>query len=468
MRELRGIYPQVGIIRFYQGPGFRGFGPAIIFGVFSLILAACSGSPSGSPAQNAPTSTPIPTVPAVARPTYVVQRGDVQNIDEFTGRWQPRDQELLAFQTSGTVRRVLVKTGDTVTKGELLADYQIDSLESQLASDQLNLQTALLTLQSGSSNTVTSVSDAEVNLANANVALQKTIQGNPWPSVESAKINLDGAQAGLLNAQRNYEDAVSRANNPASAVDSAYEGLVSAQNSLRSAQANYDSAAQNYQNYQFQIQSQKNNVIAAQLSLESARTGASNPTQQQTVIADQLKVNQDEAQIKQSSLYADFDGEVLDVQIKQGDAVHAYDTVMTIGRPEPKEAVANLAITEAQKLSIGMVGVCEVLNHPETAVQCVVRRVPLTSTDADQTTRIAASLEGLQTGQLIDIKMPLQVSHNVLWLPPSVVRTFQNRTFVVLQTPQGQRVADVTLGLQTTDRDEITAGVNEGDIVIAP
>ncbi|HLY28617.1 MAG TPA: biotin/lipoyl-binding protein [Aggregatilineales bacterium] len=447
---------------------FRGAGTGLSSVVLcSLFLAACSGI-AGNPAQSVPTSTPIPTIPAVARPTYLVQRGDVQNIDEFTGRWQPRDQELLAFQTSGTIRRVLVKTGDTVSKGQLLADFQIDNLESNLASDKLNLQTALLSLQSGSSSNVTSVSDAEVALANANVSLQKTIQGNPWPSVESAKISLDGAQAGLLSAQRAYEDAISRAGNAASAVDGAYQALVSAQNQLRSAQAGYDSAAQNYQNYQFQIQTAKNQVIGAQLSLDQARSGASNPSGQQTVIADQLKIDQDQAQINQSSLYSDIQGEVLDVQIKQGDAVKAYDTVMTIGLPKPKEAVASLAIGDAQKLSVGMVGTCEVLNHPESAVQCVVRRIPLTSRDADQTSRIAASLEGLQTGQLVDVKMPLQVSQNVLWLPPSVIRTFQNRTFVVLQTPDGQRVADVTLGLQTTDRDEIKSGVNEGDIVIAP
>ena len=54
-------------------------------------VAACTGTPGAAPAQQVPTSTPIPTAPAVARPTYLVQRGDVQETLEFTGRWQPRD-----------------------------------------------------------------------------------------------------------------------------------------------------------------------------------------------------------------------------------------------------------------------------------------------------------------------------------------------------------------------------------------
>jgi multidrug efflux pump subunit AcrA (membrane-fusion protein) len=49
-----------------------------------------------------------------------------------------------------------------------------------------------------------------------------------------------------------------------------------------------------------------------------------------------------------------------------------------------------------------------------------------------------------------------------------VIRAFQNRTFVVLQTPDGERAVDVQLGLQTDDRVEIVSGVSEGDVVIAP
>jgi macrolide-specific efflux system membrane fusion protein len=161
---------------------------------------------------------------------------------------------------------------------------------------------------------------------------------------------------------------------------------------------------------------------------------------------------------------------VLEVTIKPGDAVKAYDSVMTIGRQEPKEIVATIAIGDAQKLSVGLIGICQVLNRPETAVQCIVRRLPLSAKDADQTTRIAASLEDLKliTGTLIDVQMPLKVSSNVLWLPPAAVRTFQNRTFVVLQTPDGPRSVDVEVGLRTTDRVELKSGVKEGDVVIGP
>ncbi len=436
------------------------------------FLAACGGvtPPGGAQQQAAPTSTPIPTAPAVARPTYLVQRGDVQEILEFNGRWQPRDQTALSFPIAGTVRRVNVRRGDAVSAGQLLADYQIGSLEDQLASAKLDLETALANLETGDSSSVGTVADAEVALANAQLNLQKTKEGSPWPQVESARIALDNARQNLINAQRAFDEAISRPQQPASTTDQAYNALLSAQNQLRSAQASYDSAAQSFNNYKFSIASAENQVIQAQLNLEKARRGGADPQKQQAVRAAQLRVDQIQGNINQSSLYAPSAGEVLEVTIKPGDQVQAFATVITIGRPEPKEAVASIAIGDAQKLSIGLVGICQVLNRPETAVQCVVRRIPTSARDADQTTRVAASLEDLKlpTGQLIDIQMPLNVRRNVLWLPPAAVRTFQNRTFVVLQTPDGPRSADVTVGLRTTDRVEITAGVKEGDVVIGP
>jgi HlyD family secretion protein len=435
-----------------------------------LLVAACSSvQPDNSvQAQGEATVTPIPTAPAVARPLYIVQRGDVQDTLEFSGRWQPRDQMQLTFEIAGTVRRVNVQRGDTVTAGQLLADFQITDLENQLAQAQLDLESAQTRLLSGTGSEAQTVQGAQVALANAQINLDSTKNGSPWASVESARLNVQSAQTAVDNAQRAYEDALSHPEQPASAVDNALQALQNAKNQLLSAQASYDSAAQQYNNYQYQIQQAENGVVKAQLDLENAENGVGNVEGEQSVRSAQLKIDQINGQIAQSSLYAPIDGVVIEVTIKPGDQVQAFKSVITMGIPEPKEAIASLAINDAQRLSVGMVGVCQVVNHPETAVQCAVRQIPQSSRDVDQTTRVAASLEDVADGQLIDIQMPLQVSQNVLWLPPAAIRTFQNRTFVVLDTPDGPRPVDVQLGLQTDDRVEIVSGVNEGDVVQAP
>ena len=438
------------------------------------LLAACTpegqtiGNPPAVAQQAPPTSTPIPTAPAVARPTFLVQRGDVQDILEFTGRWQPRDQQALSFEIPGTIRAVNIQRGDTVTAGQLLADYQITDLEDSLASAQLDLESAQANLESGSDSSVDSVESAEIALANARLQLENTKAGSPWTNVASARISLDNAERQLEEAQRSYDEARSRADQPASAVDSALNQLEQARNSLRSAEISYYSAAQNFNNYQYNIAQQENAVIQAEINLERARGGGNDPGGQQQVRAAQLRIDQINADITRSSLFSPIDGVILEVSIRPGDNVQAFNTVIVVGLPEPQEAVASLAIGDAQRLSVGMVGVCQLINDPDSAVQCVVRQIPLTARDADQTTRVAASLENVPTNQLIEIEMPLQVRENVLWLPPTAIRTFQNRTFVVLQTPDGPRSADVQIGLQTTERVEIISGVEEGAVVEGP
>jgi multidrug efflux pump subunit AcrA (membrane-fusion protein) len=431
------------------------------------FIAACAPTDNQT-AQTEPTATPIPTAPAVARPLYIVQRGDVQEILEFTGRWLPRDQAQLSFAINGTVRRVEVRRGDTVAAGQLLADYQITDLENQLDSAQLDLESALASVDTGAQGNVQSVADAEIALANARLNLESTRANSPWTQVASARISLDSARLSVENAQRAYEEAISHPENPASTVDNALQSLQNAQNQLRNAEISYDSAAQNFNNHQFQIAQSENQVIQAELNLEKARTNATTSDGAQAVQSAQLRIDQINASIAQSSLYAPIDGVVLEVNIQPGDPVEAFTTVITIAIPEPKEAIAQLAINDAQQLSVGMVGVCQVANRPETAVQCVVRQIPLSSRDADQTTRVAASIENLESGQLIEVQMPLQVRPDVLWLPPAAVRQFQNRIFVVLDTPDGPRAVDVQIGLQTDDRVEIISGVNEGDVVQGP
>ncbi|HML20507.1 MAG TPA: biotin/lipoyl-binding protein [Aggregatilinea sp.] len=439
--------------------------------IVALLAAACSSgdqSEEGSAGSAAATSTPVPTAALSARPTYTVERGTVEDVFTFTGRWQARDQLSLSFPTSGTIRQVNVRAGDAVSAGDLLADYDTSDLENQLASAQLNLESALSNIDTSETGSVESVENAQISLANARLSLESQKNSSPWTSVASAKLQLESAQRSLDDANRSYLEALSHPENPASSADSAYQQVQSAQQQLDSAQISYSSAAQSYSNYEIQLEQQENAVLQAELALERAIADASAGVSDESVRSAQLNIDQINEDIANASLYAPIDGVVLQVNIATGDSVQAYSTVIVIGLPEPKEVIASLALTDANNLAVGMTGTCQVMNQPATAVGCAVRRIPLNSSDADQTTRVAASLEGVADNQLIEVDIPLEVREDVLWLPPSVIRTFQNRTFVVLQTADGPQTVDVELGLQTDDRVEIVSGVQEGDVVVAP
>lgn len=433
-----------------------------------VILSSCGSLVDGenNGAQTEPTVTPIPTAPAAAKPTYIVQRGTVQESLVFSGRWLPRDQQELSFEIAGTIRTVNVRRNDTVTAGTLLADYQIDNLEDQLASARLSYQTALTNLESNDDSTGDSVVNAQFALADANVNLESTIDNAPWTNVVSARNSLEKARVDLENAERDYNNALGDPSAGPSTVDNAYNAVQSAKANLVSSQTSYWSAAQSYNNHQYSITNAENNVLQQQVALESAVTGGGNASQLQSINEAQLNIDQILGDIAQSSLYSPIDGVILEVNVSPGSSVAAFDTVMVVAIPEPLEVIANLAFNDTQRLSVGMIGKCELMNQPDTAVQCVIRQVPISNRDADQTVRVAATLANIPSGQLVEVEMPLDVRDNVLWLPPEAIRTFQNRTFVVVQTEDGERVVDITIGLQTDDRVEIETGLSENDVIV--
>ncbi|PJF20989.1 MAG: hypothetical protein CUN56_13365, partial [Phototrophicales bacterium] len=159
-------------------------------------------------------------------------------------------------------------------------------------------------------------------------------------------------------------------------------------------------------------------------------------------------------------------GVVLTVNVSRGDNVEAFEKVITLALPEPLEVISKLSVEDAARLAVSMVGICEVAGRPETAVQCIIRRLP--GDDTSETVRVAASLENVPLGETIDVSISIGTREDVLWLPPEAIRTFQSRTFVVVQTSTGETTADITIGLRTAQRVEILTGLNEGDVVIAP
>jgi RND family efflux transporter MFP subunit len=113
--------------------------------MLASLLYGCgpSSDNSGSTGQEPPTPTPLPTTAALAKPVYTVERGDVVEVIEFSGRIAPEEQYDLFFRSPGRVRKLYVKEGERVSAGQLLADLEgIDDLERQKRINELNQRRA--------------------------------------------------------------------------------------------------------------------------------------------------------------------------------------------------------------------------------------------------------------------------------------------------------------------------------------
>ena len=105
--------------------------------VLPLALLGCGPRP-----EEEATPTPIPTSVVPDKPTYVVQRGTVENLEQFTARVSPLSEESLFFRRSGYVKVVYVDREDWVEPGDVLAELELEDLMNQLSLADVDLESA--------------------------------------------------------------------------------------------------------------------------------------------------------------------------------------------------------------------------------------------------------------------------------------------------------------------------------------
>jgi HlyD family secretion protein len=220
----------------------------VLFAIFGLALAACS---SGKATAQA---TPIPTV--LADPSVVA-----------TGRLEPVRYIDIAPDTSGLVSEVLVKEGDSVTAGQVLAriqNSQAQTLENAQAAASQQLTTAYQTLR-----------DAQYKLDNFDIPSEFANQ-TPAEAVSETLDKLNTARAAYepyryiyfdnkfedfnLSNPSAYKFATKRVNGDAleakKRLDDAWAKYrkaiqwIGLEADLTTAQANLDQAQKNYNSLQ--------------------------------------------------------------------------------------------------------------------------------------------------------------------------------------------------------------------------
>jgi multidrug resistance efflux pump len=239
--------------------------------IFMSLLGGCNGMP-GLPGKSEATD---PTAEATAKPIT-----EVNSIITAEGKLVPKDSVQLAFTTSGQVAEVLVKEGDLIKKGDVLARLSgRKQLEAAIATAEFELFSAqqaqkaleddLSTAQNQALSAVNAarqaVHDAErrvnglggiadkndIDIANTQVIFAKNdldkAQDNyaryatyPEDNLIRAKLKVE-----LANKQKEYDAAVRKYNSLTGSAsnfdrDQATTDLAIAQTQLKLAQENYD------------------------------------------------------------------------------------------------------------------------------------------------------------------------------------------------------------------------------------
>ena len=237
-----------------------------------LFLIGCQQD-NGTTAVQQATPTPLPTPVVPEKPTYTVEQGTVLDTLDFTGRVSPILEQELFFKTDGYVDQVLVRRGDTIQEGDILAQLEISNLEEQLTQAQLALQTAEIRLQKAIKELEDNLLEAQINLEKAQLQLNQSQAENDSASLISASVDLSRAQERVASAAYEYQKARDRHWESEEVLDSYSHILQQAEEELLIAEARYNDTVATDNTGNFDARAQQLDLQLAQLRVDQLERG---------------------------------------------------------------------------------------------------------------------------------------------------------------------------------------------------
>jgi multidrug efflux system membrane fusion protein len=137
----------------------------------------------------------------IAAELHTIKPRGLLDVVRFTGTTQPVDQTIVKARVAGRLAEVLVREGDRVTKGQLLARFETNELQSRVNERQSALDAA----RADARWTARDLGDKET-LAKRNIVSQSALDA-ARSSAENKASMVSVSEAQLEIAQRNLGDA---------------------------------------------------------------------------------------------------------------------------------------------------------------------------------------------------------------------------------------------------------------------
>jgi len=389
----------------------------------TVVLAlALSACGTGNNAQTTP--TPLPPLVSYEAGIFTVEQDSIVSEKSLLGEIVPAKQDQLFFRSSGFVTRITVKRGDLVKAGDVLAELQIDDMLAQLQQAQIDLEVAKSELDSYQ------IQHAfEVSRARAEVAILEK-------QLEKAQIQVDESFG--------------------SARDVAI--------------LNLDIAEQN--------------LILAQESL-AIKEQETNPYAEQVVKRNELSLQRLETLLSERRITAPYDGIILRVNLREGQSVEGYSTVIDIGDPNDLVVRAQFDWEIRDKLSQSTETYMYLSTSEEDEdtfwqVTFLPNFLPISESEATNSLIPTADYfyfelenesenEEFTVGRSIFLKVILGRKENALLLPPAAIREYKGLYFVIVQDGERRRRVEINeIGLQSTEYWEVIGDLQPGDQVVGP
>jgi len=353
-----------------------------------------------------------------------VEKGDLAKAVVATGKIEPIVKVEVKSKASGIVQSLLVEYGDTVKKGQILAELDKQQILAQVNQTKASLEAA----------------EAAAHAAEADL--------------EHAKYDAEGPDVPML--KRAYDRAVQMAK----------DGVVSA-SALDDAQKNYELAVNKQQ-------LGKANAISAAAKLRQAQAQVSQAKAQ---------LAEKEEEYRNSTIVSPIDGVVLSRDVEVGSAVSSIlvlgssaTLVMTLGDTREVYVKGKVDESDIGKVYMGQPARIKVESYKDRTFSGKVTKISPMGVEKDNVTtfEVRVSIDNakgeLKSQMTANAEIILEEHKGVLMIPEaSLMYDKDRKASVEMPDPSakdGKKKIAVTVGISNGSKTELLTGLKEGQQVI--
>ena len=421
-------------------------------------------------------------------PTQPVERQDLKITITANGKIEPERSINISPKNAGVIKSLLVKEGDFVKKGQIIAYMDDSNLQGQLTQAKAGIASAQANLQKlKAGNRPQEIATAKAQLEEAEANLRKLITGNRPQDIAQAQARLNRAKAtfnqaeaelkryqGLFNAgaisrqdlttyQTNRETALAQVKENEQALNLLQIG--SRQEDIQQSKAKVKQLQESYN--LSKAGSRKEDISRALAEVNSARGSL------QTIIA----------QINDTVIRAPFDGVITKIYSEPGSFVTPNTTggatssslsASILSLNTNNQLVANIAESNLAKISLGQKVNLKTDAYPNQIFIGKVSQIAAEATVEQNVTSFEVKAEItsekkslLRSGMNVEAEFEISQKDNVLVVPTiAVVRESKGTGVYILNDDRKPIFLPIKTGVVVNNKTEVKSGLNGNEKVL--
>ena len=357
--------------------------------------------------------------------TSQVKLGSIKKTVEETGTVFSKRVNTFYSDMSQRVDILNVSVGDKVKKGDVILVYENNyDLEIERANKQIEAITA---------------------------SYNESVKGADFQEISNLKLNISTIETNLGFARSNLEK-----------VETLYENKAVSQ-------VEYDEAKNNVAVLENQLQEANNNYSMIIQGVSS------NVKKQYEAQIDEVVIQKQifEKNMEQSSIRAEFDGVITELNVHQGSMTQAGVPVVEIQDDLSLGIYVEVLAEDAMEVVKGMT--FNVMDDDEIIKEISISRIypkaqaKISDLGVEQKrVRIEADLDDItyKLGSEVDVEIVLQEKDNVLLVDKDAVYEKENIKYVTVVSGKNEIETEITTGLEDDSNVEILSGLSENDVVL--